>query len=373
MRGVLEAEWQAASAARPGLRHLLLPYILGAAGLVAVATATTSLVPRFLTGSFERAVWYGTPSNHTLVGEDASGRELWRLAEIDGARVAAPDRLLSRDWRPAVLRTDDGQAIIAVCTRENPTHDMIHGVDAQSGEVLWSRYPKAELPERQDQGMWACAWQEVFERGSAGESLFVIGWREHSYAPSALEFCRPDGSVLETYYHPGHIYLHCQVDSDQDGCPELLFYGYNNSSLSTLDGIRSECVDLDHYPVVLIVLDGPTSGQAYPGLRWSNIPRAAERTYLIIPPFDPANPINLLALSCSEDMRVLAQLADHRKLHLAPGLRPTHFSMPRWTPEWEEIRDRVDRCPVYSIVAGEPIRMDLPINSLSEEDCDQGS
>ena len=105
--------------------------------------------------------------------------------------------------------------------------------------------------------------------------------------------------------------------------------------------------------------------QAYSGLRWSNLPRAAELTYLIIPPFDPDSSFDIMALSCSEDMRVLAEFTDMRKLHLAPGLRPTRFSTSRWMPEWERIKDSVNSFSVYSVVEGEPMRIGLPINDTA--------
>ncbi len=366
VREVLEAEWQAACTSRRSVRRFL-PYLAGASGILALAAIALQLLSPTANPPFDRAEWEGKHPDFSLVGKDPAGEELWRLSSIAGDFLSPPQRRLRHSIDPPLLRTADGEQVLAVASASSVGDDRIHGINAQTGKVLWSRTPVAQLPRVEHEGRWTRLWQESILGGPDGEDLFLFCWSEGVHYPCALEFCRADGSVIATYYHPGMIYLWSQTDADQGGRPELLFYGSNNGALRILDGIPSEAQERGYYPSALFILEGPIDGQGYPALDWPGIPRAEEQAYLLIPPYSGNKQSDLEALSCSDDMRILASLTDDRRLFLAPGLRPTHYVVALWSESWREMEDRVQSLPVYRVSGGDAVRLDVPVNPSSEE------
>jgi hypothetical protein len=302
------------------------------------------------------------------VVSDLSGQVIWRREDIAERPLAIPFDSIRRMREPAVIHTAEGEPVIVVGSRSDVGHDQIHGLNAQTGEVLWSRGPVASLPTEKHEGKWNTTWQAGCQGRSGQEDLLLVCWWEGVHYPTAIEFCRTDGSVQAIYYHPGFIYLWAQLDGDGDGLPELLFYGVNNSSLDTLDGIPPESVRREAYPAAILVLDGPTDGQAYPYLDWDDIPIAEERAYILVPPFDPEAPPDITELSCSADMEILLTFKDRRRLHLDPILDPTHYLLAPWADAWLRIRDRVTHLPVHTVSAGRAERLELPVNEREQDD-----
>jgi tRNA A-37 threonylcarbamoyl transferase component Bud32 len=362
VRAELEAALRAVEGG-PGNRGRRARVWLGVGGIVAVRAGGGRLLLKPSAPEPTQFVWLGSQGAYELAAQDASGREIWRLRPAEGRTFEPGQRRLSRTRRPALMRTTEGRQIVAVVSKGTVGNDRVLGLDGRTGRILWSREPQAELPPGGTEGRWAGLWQKCIQTGPGEEDLFLLGWAEGVHYPCALEFCRADGSVLATYYHPGMVFLWSQADMDGDGRPELLLYGENNSARETLEAMPPGARERLYNPAVLLVLDVPSGGQAYPVADWAGVPRAAEQAYVLIPPYTGDREATCSALSCSDDLRVLVTFADHRRLLLAPGLKPEGFEMAPWSDEWQAIKGRVRSFPVYTVAGEEPVRVDVPVNA----------
>jgi hypothetical protein len=287
---------------------------------------------------------------------------LWQMTEIDGQRVLPPDIGLSRRHRPLHLAQVSVHGILVVHTQCEVGHDRIYGLDASTGKVVWERGPALSTHPRDPGGKWFCAWEALWERAPHHEDLLLVGWRQGSYYPSAIEFCRTDGSVLSRYYHPGHVFPWAQADGDGDGTDEYLFFGANNPSRSTLPTFTAEMIDQQMCSAVLLVANGPLAGQAYPWNEWQGIDPAAEAAYLLIPPYTAGRRSDIRDISCDEQMRLIVTGSDERRLHLSPGLAPEQFDLAPWSQEWLAMRNDVRTQPVFRVADGAVDKVDVPIN-----------
>ncbi len=382
VRDILSREWQAILPAKMGrahrrrLRAAVLVPILAALGMAGFALRPWEVFDRgrdhpagsSVTATFSHASWSGSGAELAVTGHSDRGGVLWRIADIGGSPVGRPVWFVERDLAPAVAWPDSGDPIVVVCTRSVVGSDRVHGVNARTGEVLWSRTSQASLPPGIREGTWGAAWQATARGMEDGSDLFLICWCEGVHYPSALEFCRMDGSVVGTYYHPGHIFFWAQVGGTGDDPPTIFLYGFNNPSLTVLEGIPQEVRDRDRVPTVFIAFDHVLNGEAFPGSVWPDIGRAAENRYVIVPAYHPDLPSELEAISCREDLTVMATFRDRRRLYFGPGLVPKRFALARWTEQWLSIRDQAGTFPVYSVVGGEALRLDLAVNADGEGD-----
>lgn len=263
--------------------------------------------------------------------------ELAGVAKLDSQTLEGLDERGQRVWvrslpgtisYPQVLRSENGSPTLALASVLSGEDGQMFAMEPTTGEIRWSRstgFADANL---------------------AGPSLYTgarwVGWRDQEmvtatviagrWYPCGIQSIDPrDGSLLGTYYHPGHLHYGPIVDLDEDGVPSSILYGDNSSARfdPTLVPFETE----RHCGSIVLLDPGQFWGQAYPysqaegRAEWPGVEPASERAYLCVAPIDADTDANVMSVSVapakSEGMaRIEARLTDGRIVIMNEELRP---------------------------------------------------
>jgi hypothetical protein len=167
------------------------------------------------------------------------------------------------------------------------------------------------------------------------------------------------GTVLSTYYHPGHLYLYGQLDLDNDGEESLVIFGENSTArfVERLVPFETE----RHCGFVSIMTLDQISGQAFPYSEpdslqrdWPELPKAREQAYVAIPPIHPDWDAAVIQIDCSPQAdgttHVTVRTNDNRMVYFDHELRPYDCWLPEGTAA-DSLRDAaVARFPPMAYV-----------------------
>lgn len=118
------------------------------------------------------------------------------------------------------------------------------------------------------------------------QTAIALNVRDRNFSSTAVQFVTLEGKLLGAYYHPGHLQFHSVADLDGDGQSEMLLNGMNNDARRDSTYLAADPGEGFYADCLVILKPQEVSGQAYPGTRWPEMPRAKEDAYLVFPPLE---------------------------------------------------------------------------------------
>jgi hypothetical protein len=231
---------------------------------------------------------------------------------------------------PLTLVGDPGAPPEAVflATRTAPPTAWL--LDAADGTERWSHVVDWTAPINA-KGHADARWTRLLRRPSGRDPLLVTLVKDGLWYSMGVFFFSLEGPI-GSYHHPGVLRAVGIVEDAED--VDVLLVGGN----STARGVRDLVpFDTQHHCACAVLVDPFTvSGQGFPytvGFEserdWPGMPRAAEKSYLVIPPIHPETaPGPVHSRIVMKDTHAIEMfLEDGRIFFLARDLRPLRITV----------------------------------------------
>jgi hypothetical protein len=293
---------------------------LGAAALVTLA---------FLTVDY----WPGKPVSYrverdTFIALDAKGRECWRKMFPYPLLEANSPEISSRyTW----IGDLDGDGRNEVLFAPHPIVSQPESTPLicydYRGVERWRFVNRRRVRTSTEDfaPVFGLAGFLVTPRGRGLGNVILVTTTHYLYYPSEVALLEPDGHLLGTYWHSGHLNFLQAADLDNDGKTEFYLAGISNA----------------WHAATLVVLDqdrfvGASQEPQAPDYQLLGFAPPAERSRIIFPrsclntTFDPYNPVLSLSVGYDEIVLQTMELVGHGAgifHHLSPELRQHRVSI----------------------------------------------
>jgi hypothetical protein len=345
--------------------------LYGVVALVAAAILTFFIVRE---RAAEEISLIEVHDGNTVHGIDESGEIIWRRTLPEPIQPNQPvDMVQPRRGARApqtIVRGAETNLGVALMTYSPKSAiGTLWFLSSRDGQTLWSRRAEWQTPVNAQADLHY-VWNGAIQWPGADTPVIATGLFDGDWYSTAVQFLTLQNNLLGEYYHPGHLWWFGEIDTDGDGTPSILLFGDNSSARFLQDLVPFD--SRAHCGTVLLLDPPEVNGQAFPyseGLPehrdWPGMERAAERSYLLIPPLGPSSDANVLHVNLVNPSDgdgpplVEAVLSDGRYLRLDAELKPQACYVGIASPAEAALSGKAQSVRVLYMREGEPTYLEV--------------